>query len=256
MGPRLGVPGDIEAVTHVIIKTMPLDPQWNYRFPYRQQHPEDHYKYTRMLFEYFLDPSYQDWLVMVVEDSLEPGGPCEVVGFGVWDVSYINRRLHGAGYKTQDRKFMPNGSGSLARMSTNSNVSAAVTEVEERGGKTRKDANHDRFNEFWKGQTRAYQKFFSPLGPEQIHLQILATLPEFQRRGHGSSLCRFAMELVKRDHLSNMSVMASPMGQKLYSALGFEKVGTFYVQVPGEEERLVLQAMIYKPPKPRGPASL
>lgn len=105
MKPRLGLPSDVEAITDVIIRTMPLDPQWDYRFPYRHQYPEDHYKYTRMLFEYFLDPAFDDWKVMVVEDSLEPGGEVSVVSFGVWDMSYINKRIYGPGYKTQDRKF-------------------------------------------------------------------------------------------------------------------------------------------------------
>lgn len=126
-----------------------------------------------------------------------------------------------------------------------------MTEVEERGGKYRRDANHQHFNEFWKGQIRAYKKFFGGIGPEQMHLQILATLPEFQRRGHGSSLCRWAMELVRRELLKDMSVMASPMGHELYTWLGFEHVGTFYIQVPGEKEKLVLQAMMYRPPKVR-----
>ncbi|KAK4152151.1 hypothetical protein C8A00DRAFT_16515 [Chaetomidium leptoderma] len=238
MKPRLGVPVDVEAVTNVIINTMPLDPQWDYRFPQRHQYPEDHYKYTRMLFEYFLNPLYDDWLVMVVEDSLHSGGPAEVVSFGVWDVSYLNKRRYGPGYRPQDRKSL---------------LIAVMTEpsVEERGGKTRRDANHEHFNDFWKGQIRAYKKFFAPIGPEQIHLQILATLPEFQRRGHGSSLCTWAMELVRRDSLRDMSVMASPMGHELYMWLGFDSVGTFYIQVPGEEEMVVLQAMMYMPPKLR-----
>ncbi|KAL2133371.1 hypothetical protein VTI74DRAFT_2459 [Chaetomium olivicolor] len=225
MKPRLGVPADVEAVTDVITKTMPLDPQCDYRFPYRREYPEDHYKYTKMLFEYFLDPAYDDWLVMVVQDSLEPGSPTSIVAFGVWDVSYINKRRYGPGYKPQD----------------------PVTEVEGRGGKDRRDANHEHFNAFWKDQIKAYKRFFGPIGPEQMHLQILATLPEFQRRGHGSSLCKWAMELVRRDSLKDMSVMASPMGYELYTRLGFQRVGTFAVQVPGEEEQVVLQAMMYKP---------
>jgi len=104
MRPRLGVPSDADALTEVIIRTMPLDPQWDYRFPYRHEFPEDHYKYTKMLFEYFLDPAFDDWLVMVVEDSLEPGGELSIVAFGVWDVSYRNKRIHGPSYKPQDRK--------------------------------------------------------------------------------------------------------------------------------------------------------
>jgi ribosomal protein S18 acetylase RimI-like enzyme len=107
--------------------------------------------------------------------------------------------------------------------------------------------NRKHLHEFQKCQSRAYRTYFSGLGPEQLHLQILATLPAFQRRGHASSLCKWAMELVRKDALRDMSVMASPMGYHLYKWLGFERVGTFYVQVPGEEERLVLQAMMYTP---------
>jgi ribosomal protein S18 acetylase RimI-like enzyme len=82
-----------------------------------------------------------------------------------------------------------------------------------------------------------------------MHLQILATLPDYQRRGHASALCKWAMELVRRDSLKDLSVMASPMGYDLYMWLGFERVGTFYIQVPGEEEMLVLQAVMYRSPK-------
>ncbi|KAL2256919.1 hypothetical protein VTK26DRAFT_924 [Humicola hyalothermophila] len=126
---RLGCPDDADAVTGVIIKAMPLDLQWDYRFPYRYEYPGDYYKYTKMLFEYFLDLSYNDWLVIVVEDLLEPGALLELVSFGVWNVSYANKRRYGPGYKPQD----------------------PVTLVEERGGKTRRDANCEHFNEFWKG---------------------------------------------------------------------------------------------------------
>lgn len=124
-----------------------------------------------------------------------------------------------------------------------------MTEVEERGGKHRRDANHAHFEAFWKGQIRAYNRLFRPYGPEQIHLQILATLPEFQRRGHGSALCRWAMDLVRTDALRHMSVMASPMGYELYKFLGFEWVAEFCIQVPDEEEKVVLQAMMYRPPQ-------
>ncbi|KAK4171944.1 hypothetical protein QBC36DRAFT_338927 [Triangularia setosa] len=85
------------------------------------------------------------------------------------------------------------------------------------------------------------------IGPEQIHLQILATLPEFQRRGHASSLCKWGMKLVHQERLHDISVMASPMGYDLYTWLGFGIVGTFNIQVPGEEERLTLHAMKYVP---------
>lgn len=37
------------------------------------------------------------------------------------------------------------------------------------------------------------------------------------------------------------------MGYELYKRLGFERVGTFYIQVPVEKEKLTLEAMMYHP---------
>ncbi|KAK3940278.1 hypothetical protein QBC46DRAFT_364202 [Diplogelasinospora grovesii] len=225
MKPRKALPSDVDALTRVIIQAMPLDPQWNYRFPYREEYPEDHYKFSKMLFEYFLHLDYDDWLVMVVEDSPESdGNNTSIVSFAIWDVSYVNKRRYGPGYKPQD----------------------PVTEVEKRGGSTRRDANHAHFDAFWKQQIQAYKRHFAPIGPEQLHLQVLATLPEFQRRGHASALCRWGMEEIQREGLKDISVMASPMGYALYTHLGFETVAKFYIQVPGEKERLTIVAMMYK----------
>ncbi|KAK4449886.1 hypothetical protein QBC34DRAFT_83963 [Podospora aff. communis PSN243] len=221
---RLGLPADVDPITKVILEAMPLDPQWDYRFPYRLRYPEDHYTYTRMLFEYFLDPEYDDWVVVVVEDAFSPSDETRIVAFGVFNVAFRNKRRYGPGYQAQDPMRL----------------------VDERGGRTRRDANRKRFDAFGRGQVEAYRRFFEPLGPEQIHLQILATLPEFQRRGHGTSICRWAMTLAHQERLTDISVMASPMGHELYHWLGFESVGTFTIQVPGEEEKLTLVAMMYR----------
>ncbi|KAK3491889.1 hypothetical protein B0T13DRAFT_404157 [Neurospora crassa] len=174
---------------------MPLDPQWDYRFPLRKEFPEDHYKYTRMLFEYFLDPSFDDWTVMVVED-VDPAG-------------------------SEKLKIVSIG----------------------RGGSTRRDANQQHFNAFHNGQAKAYKKYFGNIGPEQLHLQILATLPDFQRRGHATTLCRWGMDVIRRESLEDISVMASPMGYHLYTRLGFDHLATVIIQVLGEDEKLALQAM-------------
>ena len=136
----------------------------------------------------------------------------------------------------------------LAPTSTLTNTPPASTTIDSHGGKTRRDANPTRLTQFRHSQQAAHAAFFATLDPDQLHLQILATLPPFQRRGHATSLCEWAMERVRRDAaLQGMSVMASPMGYRLYTRLRFEERGMFYVQVPGEDERLVLRAMVYKP---------
>lgn len=53
--------------------------------------------------------------------------------------------------------------------------------------------------------------------------------------------------MVHQECLKDISVMASPMGHSLYTWLGFSLVGTFHIQVAGEEEMLTLHAMKYVP---------
>ena len=102
---RQATPADLNAVVEVVLSTMPQDPQWNYRFPYRDKYPEDHLKYTSMLFEYFIDPSYDDWLVMVVDaPDIKNPKVSKIVAFSIWDVSYINKAKYGPSYQPQNRE--------------------------------------------------------------------------------------------------------------------------------------------------------
>jgi hypothetical protein len=128
---RWATPSDVDAVVDVVIQAMPYDPQWDYRFPYRKDFPDDHRKYTRMLYEQFADPSNDDWRILVIEvqqgdeepsigrriaelvrngyDGVaaapESGSSGEIVAFSVWDVSYLNKRKYGPSYKPQNRKI-------------------------------------------------------------------------------------------------------------------------------------------------------
>lgn len=80
-----------------------------------------------------------------------------------------------------------------------------------------------------------------------LHLRILATHPDFQRRGAASALCRWGIEHAG-ERKQPVTVFASPMGQKLYIYLGFEYLGTVPVQVEGEDEKLSIGAMVYSYP--------
>jgi hypothetical protein len=47
-------PDDLDSITDVMVSAFPMDPQWDYRFPYRREFPQDHWKYTRDMMEEFL----------------------------------------------------------------------------------------------------------------------------------------------------------------------------------------------------------
>ena len=101
---RTATLSDLDNVVDVVRSAMPLDPQWNYRFEHGHQFPEDNVKYTRLLFEHFIRPDYDDWHVMAAESpGDEHSHPSKIVAFAVWDVSYRNKRKNGPDYLPQNR---------------------------------------------------------------------------------------------------------------------------------------------------------
>lgn len=83
-------------------------------------------------------------------------------------------------------------------------------------------------------------------GQRHFHLQVLATHPEWQRRGAGTSLCNWGIQLAEMTGMA-ISLFASPMGRKLYRHLGFQDVVEVEVSVEGEHESVTALAMIYEP---------
>jgi hypothetical protein len=77
---------DLEALTEIGIAAFPLEPQWPYRYPYREEYPEDHYNFTKI--------RYSEWLsaastpvceIMVVEaPSIEDPKVKRVVSLSIW----------------------------------------------------------------------------------------------------------------------------------------------------------------------------
>jgi hypothetical protein len=51
---RTALPTEAEALARIMCAAMPMDPQWNYRFPRRLEFPEDHLEGTRQFMEGFL----------------------------------------------------------------------------------------------------------------------------------------------------------------------------------------------------------
>ena len=107
---RPAVPADLGGVVEVMRSIMPLNPQWDYRFQYRHEFPEDHTRYTELMLQLLIDPSYDDWRVMVAEaPSLKNPDVTKIVAFAVWDISYKNKRTHGSEYKSRSRRCISFG---------------------------------------------------------------------------------------------------------------------------------------------------
>lgn len=89
--------------------------------------------------------------------------------------------------------------------------------------------------------------FDSVFGPRQLHLQILATHPRYQRRGAGKALCEWGLQLAERVSVP-ITVFASPMGRILYQRTGFVPVDEVRIKaMENDNEGVVLAAMTFIP---------
>ena len=90
------------------------------------------------------------------------------------------------------------------------------------------------------------EKHFAKYEYDRITLQILGTHPNHWRRGYGTSLCRYGMEIAAEDGLA-VTLVAGQTGLGLYRHLNFTSVGTLVKQVPGEKKRVVSEALVFDP---------
>jgi len=92
---------------------------------------------------------------------------------------------------------------------------------------------------------QGFNKYFGPYGKDQVHLWLLATHPDFRRRGAGTMLCNWGKErAMERGH--TLTVLASSMGKILYGAVGYNVLGSVIVQADEEEERFEVFCMEQK----------
>ena len=94
-----------------------------------------------------------------------------------------------------------------------------------------------------KARTRYFTRVY---GENRIHLRLLVTHPDYQRRGAGGSLVRWGIEKAKEGNLA-VTLFASPIGGHLYRKFGFRDLSSIKVQVDGENESVCMGVMAYVP---------
>lgn len=102
---RQAGPDDADAVATLMITAMSQDREWyDYRFPYREEHPEDHAKFMGLLMKAWVSPELDNWVVMLAECWDATAARWEPASFAVWDLSYVGIRGFGSDYKPKSRK--------------------------------------------------------------------------------------------------------------------------------------------------------
>ena len=78
---------DLDAIVNIAVTAFPWDPQWPYRYPYRDAFPEEHRTYTTNFYAEYLRRSWAGInSVMVAEtpDPIDPNKP-KVIAMSIWD---------------------------------------------------------------------------------------------------------------------------------------------------------------------------
>lgn len=111
----------------------------------------------------------------------------------------------------------------------------------------RRDADPKRMNAFTETTSKAKKDWFEDVyGSERLHLRLLATQPDYQKRGAGTQHCEWGMKLAEERKVPITLFSSNPPAQDLYSHLGFNLLATLIVQIEGEEEKLSTGVMINK----------
>lgn len=80
---RFATMNDIEDITDVAQQGFPDDPEFNYRFPFRHDYPEDNRTWVRKEYkEYLEQPKKYDVVIITADDNGD-----KAVALSVWDIS-------------------------------------------------------------------------------------------------------------------------------------------------------------------------
>ena len=109
----------------------------------------------------------------------------------------------------------------------------------------RRDVNADHFRQFSITMAAGFARFFGSHGNAQVHLWLLATHPDFRRRGAATRLCQWGLDQAALRGPVCTTVLASQMGKALYTELGFSLDGSFIVRVDDEPEELCIWALTH-----------
>ena len=110
----------------------------------------------------------------------------------------------------------------------------------------RRDANPVHVKEFRESVKIAKKAWFNDVfGQRQLNLLRLATHPDYQRHGAGTVLVQWGLAKAENENLA-VTLFSSPMGERMYSGLGFHEVGQVRVHVAGEKAALEFPAMVYE----------
>ena len=195
---------DADALSELEILARPTDPSWTFRFPYREQFPDDHREFNRAKYEYLRSSKGTFEVILAEAPSRYHPDKRVPIGVSIWNMKkapwYNTTEDHAGAIRAAkpDRK--------------------------------RRDEHPARHAKLHKLHEEVHAFFFSPtFGVDKhLYLMILAVHPDYQRLGAATMLCRWGVERASQYPGCQMSVISSHMDSKrrIYDCrLGFRSLG-------------------------------
>ncbi|PVH85482.1 hypothetical protein DL98DRAFT_511531, partial [Cadophora sp. DSE1049] len=223
---RLATLDDLPEITDIVIKAFETDPEWNYRYPRRHDFPEDHFNCTKEPFRQTLesgggkeDAAHVMFVVTAkARDSAKRGKPIAVA---VWEHQPLN--------------------GTQPEIDTRFRTDSRCAKRRDMN-----QAHSAEFNRVIFGAKK--ERFDDKYGTTQMHLEIIATHPDFQGQGAGSNLMDWGLKTASHENRV-ITLLASPGAAGFYTHLGFDILFNLTIQVQGEAEKVEATGMELKKPQ-------
>lgn len=238
MSIRRAQPKDISDLVENHIVGFANDASATYRYPYRDQFPED---YPSSVRERYLETIKSNDTIFVVYEVAKPSfedsdttsdtPPSLVVGHAIWGLP---------GYQYSSSK--PMTADSLDEAATNSSTLIESSAIPRRQKDRHISVPHDTL---FRNNLRENQKLFfdDVYGTTHLYLRTLVVNPAYQRQGIGEALVRWGMDKAKADGFRACTLFSAEAGTKLYTKVGFVEIGRFVTRLEGEDNGIVMPGM-------------
>ena len=98
---NIATKAQLDDIARVAQAGFPDDPEWNYRFPDRKDHPKDNWKWTRREYEEFFEQPDKYTILVVATDTEDAANRTQasenakVVAIAVWDTAPLTESKGG-----------------------------------------------------------------------------------------------------------------------------------------------------------------
>jgi hypothetical protein len=237
---RIAKESDLDSLTEVLLEAAPLDPIYPYRFPGFIRHSCDFRVRCREKCKEYLTTSTV--IVVVVKKYNDPSWAPRLIAFGVWQGPESLDMTGPTVQRPITGKLLPSR-GLFANLTYILSIAWGRSDEIIQG----RDGNSDRIRAFRRSAHDAKANLFdSEFGQNQMFLKVLVCKPEYHRKGAGTAITLWGVEMAYRHNLP-VTLFASPMGLYLYRSLGFTECGGFSVPpAPGDVGMGLIPALVLK----------